>query len=374
MRTLILSCNTGGGHNTAAKAIKEIFDEGNDYCEIKDALSFGGQFASDLVCDSYIEIVKKTPKLFGEMYKMSGKLGAYNAASEKIRSPVYLVNKIYADALEEYIIQNQFDAVICTHIFPSEAMSHLKKRHNMKVPFYFVATDYYCCPMCEEIIPSLIFTPHKDTEFTYTDKGISPSLILSSGIPVSQKFIRQTDKDILRKEQGFSKEDKIFLLMGGSMGFGDTVDIARYIFENTGSDARIIAVTGSNKELYSNFEQEFKDEKRLVLLGFTDKIPQYMGLSDILITKPGGLSSTEALVKGIPIVHTSPIPGCESENVKFFTEHHLSLKADSPEDAGRFSVMLMNDDFLKSQMLEAQKQYRPQNSARIICDYVKSHI
>jgi len=156
------------------------------------------------------------------------------------------------------------------------------------------------------------------------------------------------------------------------MGFGDTIDIAKYIFEHGNSHTRVVAITGNNEEMYREFEREFAGEERLILLGFTKEVPLYMSACDLLLTKPGGLSSTEALVKGIPIIHTSPIPGCESENVQFFTEHHLSLCANTPADAGRLAVTLMHDDFLRNQIIEAQKKYRCENSAKQIVDYIKT--
>lgn len=372
MRILILSCNTGGGHNTAAKALKEVFDSQDDYCEVKDALSFGGQLASDLVCDSYIEMVKKTPKLFGEIYKMGGKMGQINNSNEKLRSPVYLVNKLYADALEEYILENNFDAIICTHIFPAEALTHLKRRHDLKVPFYFVATDYFICPMVEETVPDIVFTAHKDSIYTYINRGVSKGLIIPAGIPVSQKFVTPGDKTAARKELQLPADCMAILLMSGSMGFGDTISTAEYIFANSGENTRLVVITGNNKEMYDEFADKFANEKRLVLLGFTDKVCSYMEACDVLLTKPGGLSSTEALAKGIPIIHTSPIPGCESENVQFFTEHHISLCAQTSEDAGRLAIKLLEDNFLRNQILEAQKQYRPENAALTIVKEIKS--
>lgn len=372
MKVLILSCNTGGGHNTAAKAIKEVFDLQKDECEIKDALSFGGQLASDLVCNSYIEMVKKTPKLFGELYKLGNKVGQMNN-NVKIKSPVYLVNKMYADELEKYIIENKFDAILCTHIFPAEALTHLKRRHNLQIPFFFVSTDYYCCPLIEEISPELYFSAHKDTLFTFADKGIDTNIIIPTGIPVSQSFVTSIDKNQARNELKLNHKDKIFLLMSGSMGFGDTISIAHYIFNNSDKDTRIVAITGNNQEMYDKFKQDFENEERLILLGFTDKVYLYMNACDILLTKPGGLSSTEALVKGIPIIHTSPIPGCETENVQFFTEHNLSLYAQDSKEAGRLAVLLMSDKFLRNQMLEAQKNYRCDNSAAAIVKEVKDY-
>ncbi|MCR4939328.1 MAG: hypothetical protein K5930_04365 [Treponemataceae bacterium] len=371
MKILILSCNTGGGHNSAAKAIKETFDEKGHSCDIMDALSFGGQKASDLVCDAYIEMVKKAPRLFGEIYKMGNKLGQLNQENiTPVHSPIYYVNKLYANALEDYIKRNNYDAVICVHIFPAEAMTSLKKHHRLDIPFYFVATDYYCPPMLEETLPSAIFSAHKDSEFSYLAHGIDRKLLVPTGIPVSKRFLVKNDKAQARRLLGLEEEDEIFLLMSGSMGYGDLLNTSRYIFENGNEHTKIVAITGHNEELYKEFETSFKGEERLVLLGFTDKVADYLDACDVLLTKPGGLSSTEALAKGVTIIHTTPIPGCETENVQFFTEHHLSVCASQASDAGRLAIAVMRDKFLQKQILEAQDNYRCQNSAGQIADYV----
>ena len=373
MKILILSCNTGGGHNSAAKAIKEIFDEKGHTCDIMDVLAFGGQKASDLVCDAYIEIVKKTPSLFGKIYEMGTKMGQLTQENTKLRSPVYLVNKLYADALEDYIKQNKYDAVVCVHIFAAEAMTNLKKHGRVSIPFYFVATDYYCSPMLEETIPNAIFIAHKNSTFTYINHGIDTKLLVPTGIPVSQKFLTKKDKSLVRQQLGLSNDNQVFLLMSGSMGFGDLIDTTKYIFENGNENTRVIAITGNNKDLYKSLEKEFKHENRLVLVGFTDQVSDYMDASDVLLTKPGGLSSTEALAKGIAIVHTAPIPGCESENVQFFTEHHLSLCAQDASDTGRIAVELMNDSFMREQILAAQDHFRCQNSAQQIVEFIEGN-
>ena len=371
MKVLILSCNTGGGHNSAAKAIKEIFDEKGHTCDITDVLAFGGQKASDLVCDAYIEMVKKTPQLFGKIYKMGNKVGQFNQENGKLRSPVYLVNKLYADALEDYIKQNEYDAVVCVHIFAAEAMTNLKKHGRISIPFYFVATDYYCSPMLEETIPNAIFIAHKDSTFTYLNHGIDKKLLVPTGIPVSQKFLSKKDKSQARAQLGLTNTDQVFLLMSGSMGFGDLIDTTRYIFEHGNDNTRVIAITGHNEELYKNLESQFKNENRLILVGFTNQVSDYMDASDVLLTKPGGLSSTEALAKGIAIIHTAPIPGCETENTQFFTEHHLSLCAKEPEDAGRLAVALMNEPFMREQILAAQDHFRCKDSARQIVEFIE---
>lgn len=374
MKILILSCNTGGGHNTAARALKEVFDSAGDECEIRDALSFGSQAASDLVCDSYVEMVKNNPKIFGKLYEMGGNYG--ENSSGLVRSPVYMMNMMYTKALRKYLIENKIDAVVCCHFFGAQAMTHILKHYHLDVPFYFVATDYFASPLLEETNPRCFFIASKDSAFTFTARGIPSEKLVPLGIPVSQRFVRKGNKEKAREELrkmdiNINQDDKVYLIMSGSMGFGDIIDIAHDIFAAGDKKTRIIAITGNNKEMLFQFLKEFAGEPRVHVVGFTDKVNVFMEASDLLLTKPGGLSSTEAIVKGIPIIHTSPIPGCESENVQFFAEHHMSLCANSPDDASRLALLLMNDELLKNQMLEAQKKYRGNNSAKAIAKYVK---
>lgn len=367
MKILILSCNTGGGHNSAAKAIKEAFDEKNQECVIEDALAFGGQAASDLVCDGYLGMVKRTPKLFGEIYKMGS---ARTPHSDNLKSPIYVINKIYADALNEYIIENNFDAIICVHVFPLEALTHLKRKHNLKVPVYFVATDYEYVPLLNETLPDAVFAPHDDSVISYVLKGIPQDKIMATGIPVSKKFTSPVNKAEAREKLGFSEKEKTVLIMCGSMGFGSVLETAKMIYSMTDSNTKVVVITGNNKRLFRKFEKEFEDKSRLVLLGFTDQVPLYMSACDLLLTKPGGLSSTEALVRGIPMIHTSPIPGCETENADFFQQHHLSVCVKTSEEAAKLTIKLLKDDFLRNQILEAQKHYRYTDSARKIAETV----
>ena len=129
--------------------------------------------------------------------------------------------------------------------------------------------------------------------------------LIPTGIPVSQKFVNVMDKMEARSKVGLKEDDKAFLLMSGSMGFGDIIKTAHSILDNGDEHWKVVAITGNNKDLYNSFEKEFKEDSRLILLGFTDMVSVYMSACDILLSKPGGLSSTEAFVAGIPIIHTS---------------------------------------------------------------------
>lgn len=374
MKYLILSCNTGAGHNSAAKAVQEAFQLQNDECEVKDALAFWDKNISDLICDAYVNMVKTAPELFGKIYEMGDNLWKINPNVEKIKSPVYLVNERYSSALGKYIDQENFDAVICTHPFPAQALTHLKRHNKFSKPFYYISTDYECVPMLEETEIDYVFSPHYDSIESFTIRSIPENKIINSGIPVSQKFTTKQDKLEARKTLNLPENDKLILMMSGSMGFGDTLDTAKEIFNLAPENTKLIVITGNNKKMYKSFEKEFGDDPRLVLLGFTTQVDLYMDACDILLSKPGGLSSTEALVKCIPLIHTSPIPGCETANAEFFSQHHLSLVATDAHEAATEAVLLIKDDFLRNQITEAQKHYRYANSAMFIANHIKSDL
>lgn len=374
MKFLVLSCNTGAGHNSAAKAVQEAFLLQNDECIFKDALSFGHQKISDFVCDAYVEMVKKAPELFGKIYEMGSNMWKYNPNNQKIKSPVYLMNETYSKALGKYIEKEKFDAVICSHFFPAQALTHLKRHNRLNVPVYYISTDYSCIPLLEETEIDYVFSPHPDTISTFTVRGIPESKVIHSGIPVAQKFTTKLSKTEARKQLKIQESEKVILMMSGSMGFGDTLETAEKIFNQANENTRLIVITGNNKKMYDSFKKYFRGNKQLTLIGFTDQVSLYMDASDILLSKPGGLSSTEALVKCIPLIHTSPIPGCESENAEFFQQHHISMIAETSDDAAKLAIKLLNDDFLRNQISEAQKHYKYENSAMFVTKWIKNDL
>lgn len=363
MKVLILSCNTGGGHNTAARAVSQALTDKKIESKIVDALSFSSQLASDLVCNSYLDMVKYTPRLFGEIYNLGEHIATPNAKNSKIKSPVYLVNKIYADELKEYIEKNEFTTVVCTHIFPAEAVTYLKRKRKISTKNFFVVTDYSCTPLLEETELDCIFIPQKDLIQEFINRGIKKEKLNPTGIPVSKNFAYSEEKKISRAKLGIPGNDKVFLVMSGSMGYGDSVETSRFLLKQGNKNTKVIVLTANNDELKKKLESIFSSDERLITVPFTDKVELFMNASDILLTKPGGLSTTEAAVKNIPIIHTSPIPGCETLNAEYFSEHNMSIISSNSEKAATMAWQLINDEFRMNQMIEAQKHYINKNAS-----------
>lgn len=367
MRALILSCNTGGGHNAAGKALEEALTRRRIDCEMKDTLAFGSPKTSQRVSGTYINITRTAPKLFGTLYRAGSII-----SNPKLKSPVYLANTFYAEKLRRYILDHQFDTVLCPHLFPAEALTYLRAHKRLpNVRVYGVATDYTCTPFWEETDIDRFFIPSKELRPEYEDKGFAPERLIETGIPVMSRFRQKTDRMQARKALGIPCEGRIYLCMTGSMGFGDVLDIAGNLLtlDKTG---HIIVLAGSNDKLISAINERFAGEPRIKAVPFTKDVPLYMDASNVVLSKPGGLSSTEAAVKNVPLVHTSPIPGCETINARFFSTRGMSVKAVTPNECAQAAYRLASDPKAAEAMLLAQRRFINPSAAEAICDFILS--
>ncbi len=362
MKALVLSCNTGGGHNTAGRALTEALTARGIPCEMRDTLAFASRGTSRTVSGGYIKITQRIPGLFGKLY-YAGDL----ISSAKRRSPVYFANTLYAKALGDYITQNGFDTVFSPHLFPAEALTYLR-RHGLNVRSYGVATDYTCSPFWEETDVDVFFIPHEDLRAEYESKGFAPDRLAVTGIPVSARFREKTPQPTARAKLGLRREGKLYLLMTGSMGFGDVPDLVDGLLKQTDPSARVLVLTGNNPRLTETLASRYPDEPRLRAIGFTKEVALYMDACDVLLTKPGGLSSTEAAIKNVPTVHTAPIPGCETENARFFGDRGASIATDSPAASVQAAVRLARDPAACEAMLRCQRELINPRAADDILD------
>lgn len=371
MKALILSCNTGGGHNTAAAAILEELQARGIESEVRDTLVFGSAKVSRVVSGSYVHMTTAIPSLFGCLYKagefVSGKTGVNH------HSPVYFANTRYAARLSAYIDENSIDTVICPHLFPAEALTYLRQKYNdARVHTYGVATDYCLSPFWEETYMDGYFVPHPDILELYVKRGVPRKKLWATGIPVSRKFREKLPREEARKRLGLPEQGRLYLIMTGSMGYGNTLALCSQLLTADVS-AGVLVLTGNNHRLQEQLSAEFGEDKRVIGVPFTHQVNLYMDACDVLLTKPGGLSSTEAAVKGVPFIHTMPIPGCETLNAAFFSARGLSLSAADIEQAVISARALAEDEARRQAMVDAQHRQINAFAARDICDQIIAH-
>ena len=355
MKILIISCSTGGGHNACAKYILEELKDNNIEAEFKDFYDIVNKKAKKLSEKLYLSTLNGNGKIFKAIYKL-GEL----YSKTKLKSPIYLVNKLYKKNLYNYIIQNKIDLVITTHIFPALTLTAIKK-----VPFLLVATDYTACPFMEEANPNY-YVIQNGIEKDFINKGIDEKKLLKTGIPVSSNFIKNAKN--IRYNLNIDKE-KTILIMLGSMGFGNINKIVNNLLEI--DDTKIIIVTGSNKELYNKLKKI--KNKKLITLGYVHNMNDLIYSSDIVVSKPGGLSSTEIASINKPLIHAFAIPGIETINTNFFYNHKMSIKCDNENEIIQNIIKLLNDNKLQKEMIKSQSKIINKNSASDLVKFIKSN-
>ena len=361
-KVLILSCGTGGGHNSAAKAIlEELLSQGleADFMEYLEIIN------SNLK-DKVNEIYLKSTNNEGKTFKVAYKLGEIYQKTN-IKSPVYGLNQLNKNKLYDYIKRNGYEYIITTHLFAAQALTAIKKEH--RINFTAVATDYVCIPFWRETNPDFMITPSDELKSSFIDQGVKENKLIPLGIPVKRAYSEDYDINECKKKVGLDINKRYVLLLTGSMGFGNVEEIVDEL-KNSINRINLIVACGTNKELY----EKLKGKNNVIPLEFTENIDLYMKSSDIILSKPGGLTTTEIAVLGKPFIHTMPIPGCENYNANFFESHKMSLKCmNIPEIVESTKLLLENKDLCR-ELVENQRKYMNRNSCRDLVNLIKKEI
>lgn len=373
MKVLILSCNTGEGHNSAGRAVYEKFTQLGVKCVFADTLAIAGKKVSRTVNNTYVGITTSVPKAFGLIYSVGRSVSDFNTNTLHCKSPVYAANTLYRKKLAAYIKEGGFDVVAMPHLFPAECLTSLRKHGILDTPFVNIATDYACIPFWEETRPDYFVIPHPDLAEDFYSRKIPKEILLPFGIPVSDQFRHKTERTDARLELGLPTDVPILLLMTGSMGFGHLEQLASSLHARFGSGTKLVILCGNNEALRERLSHTFAGNEDIILQPFTKKVSLFMDAADMVFTKPGGLSSTEAAVKNVLLVHTAPIPGCETINAEFFRSRGMSVSCPDPEDydaLAEAAYALWQDEAAKERMLEAQRQNINPNAADDICRFI----
>ncbi len=373
MKAVVLSCNTGEGHNAAGKAVYNKFLQLGVECDFVDTLSVAGANVSRAVNHSYVGITTSVPAVFGMMYSIGRAVSDINTRHLHIKSPVYAANTLYRKKLAKFITDRGYDVAVMPHLFPAECLTSLKKHGLLNIPFICVATDYACIPFWEETVPDYFVIPHPDLAEDFYSRNIPGEKLLPFGIPVSDRFRGKTARDVARSQLGLPGDKPILLMMSGSMGFGSLEEMTRSLYNKFGGGARIIILCGRNESMRAHLSNVFAENPDVMLQPFTEKVALFMDAADMVFTKPGGLTSTEAAVKNVLLVHTPPIPGCETINAEFFSSRGMSVCAGSnaaPDDIAEAAFSLWNDGEAQQRMLEAQRKNINPDSADDICRFI----
>ena len=335
MRVLILTCNTGGGHNAVAAALAESFRRLGVSFDTADGLSFISQKASRFVSKWHTRFYRRYPKLY-----KAGYMSAENDAESNDRdNPVYRYMARGARRLDRAIQDGGYDAVVCVHVIPAMMMTELRRQHETGPVFCFVATDYTCSPTVGGCTPDICVIPHEELAEEFVSCGIARETLLAAGIPVRAVFRERGDRAAARSELALPPEGRHIVLMSGSIGCGPMADIAAELEKRMERGDFASVLCGSNRQmLYALRRRGFR---RVEAVGFTNRVHRYMDSADVLVSKPGGISITEAGTRGTPLLLADMVGGCETRNQEFFHAHGWAETC-QPEDMADAALALLD--------------------------------
>lgn len=360
MKILILSAATGGGHLRASRAISDYIRQNDPDCsvEVVDAMKSIGSLLDKTVCEGYHALATKTPKLFGKLYRATNKKSPLSDLLTGFSSS-------FSRLLLPTIEQCDPDAIISTHPFVSEMVSHLKETGYLDMPLITLMTDYgphraWIAPFADAYVVS-----NADMIPEMEEMGVSREKIYPFGIPVEDVFFTKADKPALLKKFGLDPSMPTILIMAGSFGVTNVLKIYRQI-TRTDIPFQAVVITGRNEKLYAAFADEVETSpKKTKLVFFTDEVENYMHASDLLITKPGGLTVSEALACNIPLAVFDAIPGQEEDNADFLLNYNMAVKLEHGTDCGAVIRSLLEDsrrlDTMRSNCAEFDKSHSAEN-------------
>ncbi len=364
MDALILSCSTGGGHNAAAAAIREELERRGHRAVMLDPYKLAGRDLDRKVGNGYIRIAQRTPRLFGMAYRLADEYRRL-----PLHSPVYAVNKLMVGKMSAYLASHRYDVILMTHLYPGEILTRMKHSGMSLPPCIFIATDYVCIPFTEEIDCDAYVTPGEALNPDFIRRGIPAERLIPAGIPVRRIFSRDISREDAADALGLDRAKRYILLSGGSIGAGL---IRRAItvltpYLQAHPTYHLLVVCGNNDKLLSRLYPEYGSHPQMTLMASTDQMALYMKVSDAYLSKPGGLSSTEAAVSGTPLIHLAPIPGCETLNMAYFQACGMSLAVGENLEKLPEALASLRDPARVMAMQENQRRHVNGHAAADIC-------
>ena len=340
MKVLILTCKTGQGHNSSAAAIKESFDKRGIECDIQDNAAMMSKLGAILMDKAFTGVYLYMPKFFNKGYSMTEFRIGRICSADMFASALMLFSR----RLRRYITENGYTHVIAVHLLSAVMISAMNKKKTLGVKTAFLSTDYTLLPFISNTELDLYLMPHEDLADLYVDKGIPREKHAYTGIPVRRDFTEYSgSREEARRELDLPTDSKVAFIMGGSMGCGPIEELVETIAKSKDENLRILVCCGTNKQLLKSLEKS--EDVRIRAFSYSNNIPTILRATDVFVTKPGGISITEAGVMGVPTVLLNAIGGCETPNFNFFTSHGFAFGASDISDVAKHcNAVLTNEE------------------------------
>lgn len=321
-RLLLLSVSAGAGHVRAAEALRAAaLARGDAEVQHLDVMDHVSSAFRALYTDLYLKLVEHSPTAWSMLYRIMDRTPP-NAPVARLRRAIERLN---THELRRAIAAFAPDAVVCTHFLPAELL--MRERGRLACPVHVVVTDFDLHGMW--VVPDMAgwFAASDEVAFRMRARGLDAARIHVTGIPIMPAFAEAHDRDACAREFGLDPARRAILLMGGGAGLGGLDEVAARLLA-IDADFQLVALAGRNEKALARLRTlAATHPQRLVAQGFTDRVERLMGACDLVVTKPGGLTTSECLALGRPMVVHAPIPGQEERNCDYLLEQGAALKA-----------------------------------------------
>lgn len=368
-KIIIFYGSYGGGHLSAARSIKEYINLNHpDFqVDIIDCIEYINKALNKVTTKAYSDMAKNAHWIWKKVY-----YGAENGAVAKMNDET---QKLLSLKLNKLLQNYNPDLIISTHPFSSHMCAILKKKKKINCKIATIITDY--APHSQWLMyPAYVdyfFVAHDGMKENLISRGIRETQIKVTGIPLSNRFLAHYDKENILSEFDLAPNKKTILFFaGGEQGFGkDKVfNMLKSIIENF-SNLQVIAISGKNEKMKKQFDElveETNSNENVKIIKYTNKIPELMSISDLVITKPGGLTTTESLASGLPIIVINPIPGQEEENADFLEQKGVAIWLKKHDKIEEELYKILNSPEKLHHMKINARLLAKKNSTKDICE------
>jgi processive 1,2-diacylglycerol beta-glucosyltransferase len=365
-KVLVLSASAGAGHIRAAQAVERAIVQANAAREVRhiDTLEYTNKLFRRLYAKAYLDVVNKMPDVLGWLYDYLDKPWE----RERRRLALDKLNtRPFVKMLREY----QPDIIVCTHFLPAEIVSWLKARERITSRQAIVVTDMdvhamWLCHHYEQYFVAL-----DETREHMMRLGIPREKLTVSGIPIDPVFAVEKDKREMRRKHSLREDLCTILVSAGGFGVGPIEHLFQSLLELK-HEAQAVVICGRNEELRSRLEQLAANlpegaRVRIEPIGYTTEMDEYMAASDIVLGKPGGLTTSEALARGLVMVIVNPIPGQEERNSDHLLEEGAAIRCNNlPVLAYKIDKLLDDAERFRAMQAAAHRLARPHAAQEIV--------
>ena len=368
-KILIFYGSYGGGHLSAARNIRDYIENNYTDYEIKlvDCIEYINKILNKVTTKAYTDFSRNARWIWKQLYYGSEKGGLSKISNS--------INRVMAIKLNKLLQEFKPDLIISTHPFSSQMCAILKKKQKINCKLATVMTDY--APHSQWLVAhefvDYYFVAHEGMKEDLIERGVDLQKILATGIPLSNRFLLSYDKSKILAEYNLNPDKKTILFFaGGEFGFGKdkTFNMLKSIIDNF-PYLQVIAIAGRNVKIKERFDELVSSTNSgdtVKILSYTNQVPELMSVADLVITKPGGLTTTESLASGLPLIVIDPLPGQEEENAKFVEKNGAGIWIRKNDNIEKILLNIFNDTYKLQNMKIKARLIAKKNSTKDICE------